>query len=142
MKLGQKIFYTVTTILEVMLLISAYMVNYFTKSKMGMARHVIHKNYVLESLYPIEIIKYVISIFLVILMLIVVYLYTNKKLTLQSKVKKMIITTIVSVIVFVVFILIGSTQVIRSFYYISTILLVVILLQIIKTFLAIIWYKK
>ena len=53
MQKAKKICYVVTTILECLLLIGAYMVNYFTQSKMGMLRHVIHKNYVWEEKYPI-----------------------------------------------------------------------------------------
>ena len=43
-----KIFYDPLDILiiEIILLIGAYMVNYFTTRIMGMLRHVIHKNYV------------------------------------------------------------------------------------------------
>lgn len=142
MKLGQKVFYVSTSILEIVLLIAAYMVNYFTKTRMGMARHVIHKNYTLESTYPIEILKYGLIIFFILIMIILLILYNKRKANLLEIVKKINIEMIVSILFFTIFVTIGSTESMRSFYYVSAILALLVFIQSIKTFIGIMWYKK
>lgn len=138
----KKIFYILTTILEILLLIGAYMVNYFTHKKMGMLRHVVHKNYVWENKYPIETIQYISIIALIILMLLVLILYIKRKSKLKKIVTTMSITMVIFVLFFTGFILIYSAEEIRAFYYMSFMIGLMTLIQIIKTFIGIIWYKN
>ncbi|GAA0706624.1 hypothetical protein GCM10008904_15400 [Paraclostridium ghonii] len=142
MRTGKKIFYILTTILQLLMLVGAYMVNYFTHAKMGMLRHVVHKNYVWEQKYPIATIKYAAILSLVILMLIVLILYLKRKPRLEKIVTIMSITMIVFVLIFSTFTLIYSSEEVRAFYYISSILGVIALIQIIKTFIGVTWYKN
>lgn len=142
MKKAKKIFYILTTILEVLFLIGAYMVNYFTHKKMGMLRHVIHKNYVWEEKYPITNIQYSSIIALIVLMLLVLILYMKRKSILKKIVAIMNITMVIFVLFFTGFILAYSAEEIRAFYYISFMLFVVTLIQIIKTFIGVIWFKN
>lgn len=142
MRTGKKIFYILTNILQLLMLVGAYMVNYFTHTKMGMLRHVVHKNYVWEQKYPIATIKYVAIISIVILMLIVLILYLKRKPMLEKVVTVMSITMIVFVLIFSAFTLIYSSEEVRAFYYISSILGVIALIQIIKTFIGVIWCKN
>lgn len=141
MKKGTKIIYILMSILEVVLLIGAYMVNYFTNTKMGMSRHVAHKNYVWESTYPITTIKYTTIIALLILMLAVLVIYMKRKYNLPKVVTRMNIVMVLSVVIFIGFILICSPYEIRAFYYVSFILGVTTLVQIMKTFIAVMGYK-
>jgi hypothetical protein len=131
-----------TTILEVLMLIGAYMVNYFTRNKMGMLRHVIHKNYIWEEKYPITNIQYAAILALIMLMLLVLILYIKRKPKLKKIVTIMSITMVIFVFSFIGFTLIYSAEEIRAFYYISLILGLVTLIQIIKTFIGTIWYKN
>ncbi|MDB8810775.1 hypothetical protein PN286_13205 [Romboutsia sp. 1001216sp1] len=138
----KKIFYVLTTILEILLLVGAYMVNYFTHKKMGMLRHVVHKNYVWEDKYPIQTIQYIAIIALITLMLLVLILYMKRKVRLKKIVTTMSITMVILVLFFIGFILIYSAEEIRAFYYISVMLGLMTLIQIIKTFIGVIWYKN
>ncbi|HSQ87473.1 hypothetical protein [Romboutsia sp.] len=142
MEKAKKILYIMTTILEVLMLIGAYMINYFTHKKMGMLRHVIHKNYIWEEKYPITNIQYAAILALILLMLVVLMLYIKRKPKLKKIVTIMNITMVIFVISFIGFTLIYSTEEIRAFYYISLILGLVTLTQIIKTFIGTIWYKN
>jgi len=139
---AKKIFYILTTILEVLMLVGAYIVNYFTHSRMGMLRHVVHKNYVWEQQYSIATIKYAAILALVILMLIVLTLYFKRKPILKKIVTVMSITMVIFVLAFFAFTLIYSAEEVRAFYYISSIFGVVTLIQIIKTFIGVMWYKN
>ena len=118
------------------------MVNYFTQKKMGMLRHVVHKNYVWEDKYPIQTIQYIAIISLVILMLLVLILYMKRKAKLKKIVTTMSITMVILVLFFTGFILIYSAEEIRAFYYMSFMLGLMTLIQIIKTFIGVIWYKN
>ena len=142
MQKAKKICYVVTTILECLLLIGAYMVNYFTQSKMGMLRHVIHKNYVWEEKYPIANIINTTTIAFIILMLIVLIIYMKRRIILKNIVTIMVITMIIFVLSFVGFMLMYSAEEIRAFYYMSFMLGLMTLIQIIKTFIGVIWYKN
>ena len=142
MKKAKKICYVVTTILECLLLIGAYMVNYFTQSKMGMLRHVIHKNYVWEEKYPIANIINTTIITFIILMLIVLILYMKRRIILKNIVTIMVITMIIFVLSFVGFMLMYSAEEIRAFYYMSFIFGIAVLIQIIKTFISVLVCKK
>lgn len=138
----KKIFYVLTTTLEILLLVGAYMVNYFTHKKMGMLRHVVHKNYVWEDKYPIQTMQYIAIIALITLMLLVLILYMKRKVRLKKIVTTMSITMVILVLFFIGFILIYSAEEIRAFYYISVMLGLMTLIQIIKTFIGVIWYKN
>ncbi|MCU9810110.1 hypothetical protein LEQ06_19395 [Paraclostridium sp. AKS46] len=81
---AKKIFYVLVTILEALMLVGAYLVNYFTHAKMGMLRHVVHKNYIWEQEYPIQTIKYVAILALAVLMLIVLVMYLKRKYMLKK----------------------------------------------------------
>lgn len=139
---AKKIFYVLVTILEALMLVGAYLVNYFTHAKMGMLRHVVHKNYIWEQKYPIQTIKYVSILALVILMLIVLVMYFKKKYMLKKIVTIMSTTMVLFVIAFAIFVLMYSSEEIRAFYYMSAIFGTVTLIQIIKTFIGVIWYKN
>lgn len=138
---AKKIFYVLVTIVEALMLVGAYLVNYFTHAKMGMLRHVVHKNYIWEQKYPIQTIKYVSILALVILMIIVLVMYFKKKYMLKKIVTIMSITMVLFVIAFAIFVLMYSSEEIRAFYYMSAIFGAVTLIQIIKTFIGVIWYK-
>jgi hypothetical protein len=141
MEKTKKILYILTTILEISLLIVAYMFNYFTKKKMGMSRHVISKNYVWENTYPIINIQYATITALIILMILVLIVYMKRKKNFKKIVTIMSITMVIFVLLFTGFTLIYSTKEIRAFYYIDFIFGLITLIQIIKTFIGVMWCK-
>ncbi|MGL5716302.1 MAG: hypothetical protein ACRCXT_21500 [Paraclostridium sp.] len=139
MKKTQKILYILATAIQMLLLISAYMINYFTKSRMGMARHIIHKNYVLESTYPITNIKYITIIVLVVLMVVLLTMYIKRKRHKSKILTRINITMALFISAFCGFISIYSSEKIRAFYYISGIFLVIILIQVTKAFVGLLY---
>lgn len=141
MKTAKKILYIFTTVIEALILIGAYMVNYFTHKKMGMLRHVIHKNYVWENTYPIATIQYISVIIMIVLMLLVLTLYIKRKYILKKIVTIMNVVMVIFVLFFIGFTFVYSAEEVRAFYYISAMLGVVTLIQIIKTFIGVMLCK-
>lgn len=141
MKTAKKILYIFTTVIEALILIGAYMVNYFTHKKMGMLRHVIHKNYVWENTYPIATIQHISVIIMIVLMLLVLDLYIKRKYMLKKIVTIMNVVMVIFVLFFIGFTFVYSAEEVRAFYYISAMLGVVTLIQIIKTFIGVMLCK-
>nr|WP_312984572.1 hypothetical protein [Clostridioides sp.] len=142
MRKVNKLFYLIATLIEVLLLIGVYVVNYFTITKMGMLRHVMHKNSVWEDKYPIVVLLYITVIVLVVLMISVLVLYNKKKEKLKNTVLPMNIFMVVLGFFYIGFILLYSTEKLNAYYYMSFMLGVAALIQTIKTFVAVILCKK
>ena len=134
----KKIFYWVSTILQALFLIAAFVIQYFSMKRMGMMRYVVFKNHEWETQYPIVSLKYASIAFLIILCAAVT-LYVKTKKTEYIKGKKaqlMLIAGVILTLSFVLFTLIFSTENYRSYYFTSLILAIVALIQHIKIFLA------
>jgi hypothetical protein len=134
----RKIFYWVSTMLQVLFLIAAYGIQYFSMKRMGMMRYVVFSNREWETHYPITAIKYAIIAFLIMLCVIVI-LYVKTKRADFIKGKKAQLTLIAGVIltlIFVLFTLIFSTVTYRSYYFTSLILALTAFIQHIKILFA------
>lgn len=142
MKIWKKSFYVLLTLIEIIMIVAMFLVNYFTKTKMGMLRHIVHKNYLLEQQYPIQLIKYLSIIFLITMMILVLRIYFKRRNSIKNILIIMNFVMVLMIFLFIYFILVYSTYDIRAFYYISIMFFVATVLQIIKTWIGIIFYKK
>lgn len=142
MKIWKKSFYVLLTLIEIIMIVAMFLVNYFTKTKMGMLRHIVHKNYLLEQQYPIQIIKYLSIIFLITIMILVLKIYFKRRNSIKNILSIMNFVMVLMIFLFIYFILVYSTYDIRAFYYISIMFFIATVLQIIKTWIGIIFYKK
>ncbi|MBL4934278.1 hypothetical protein JK636_00745 [Clostridium sp. YIM B02515] len=133
----KKIFYWISIILQVLFVIAAYVIQYFSMKRMGMMRYVVFKNHEWEAQYPITALKYAAIIFLIILCVAAI-LYVKTKKGNYIKDKKalpMLLAGIVLTLIFVLFTLIFSTGNYRSYYFTSLILAIITLIQHIKILL-------
>ncbi|MEG1410574.1 MAG: hypothetical protein RSD36_12115 [Terrisporobacter sp.] len=135
MKKLSKAFYTIATVLQFALLLGIYVVNYFTRKKMGMARFVSAKNYVWENTYPIEKIQYISIIILVILTILAMLFYIKRRSKNNKKIRNVNILMVVLVSIYSVFNLLYSTYDYRAFYFMGSMLGAATFIQIIKSFL-------
>ena len=142
MKKMNKVFYAIATILQIILLVGIYVVNYFTQKRMGMMRYVIYKNGIFEKSYPIEKLQYLGIIVFIILMILVLGFYIKRKSKLNKSVLNMNIVMVVLTSIYVGFTLLYSTEDFRAFYFMSLMLGVATLIQIIKTFLSVFLCKS
>lgn len=110
-------------IVEVILFIGAFALNYFTVKKMGVLRYVVNKNIQWEKNYPIDMIKYVVLAALMLFLLGTIMRWRGKG-------KRILF--FISCAVFVgidIFILGNSTVNCRAYYFIVLILIVAALVQ-------------
>ena len=125
--------YLLITVLEILLLVGAYVVHYFTKKKMGMARYVMYKNRGWEQAYPLALLKSIsVAVLLVLLIIVLVLAVRSGKRLRKVQWGMCIVMVLLSVLSFAVT-LGSSIQSLRAYYFISPMLAGALLLQIGKT---------
>jgi len=75
----KKVFYWLSTVLQVLFLITAYGIYFFSAKKMGMMRYVVYMNHEWEKLYPIASLQYIAIAVLVILVSFTYIVFVKKK---------------------------------------------------------------
>jgi len=133
----KKLLFWVFTILQVLLLIAAYGIQFFSMKRMGMMRYVVFINNEWEAQYPIALLQYAAMAFLVLLSVaIILYVKTKRDNYFKSKkFSSMLVINIILTLAFVIFTLAYSTKSYRSYYFTSLILAVTTLIQDIKVLL-------
>lgn len=132
----RKVGYLFLTLVELFLLLGGYLIQYFTKKKMGMARYVIYKNQRWERDYPIESWKTSILLLIVLLTVAVVIFYIIRRNKLMKMTSMVNGGMVVMTVFYTVFTAMNSIKTMRAFF-ISPILALVAIVQIIKAFAAI-----
>ena len=133
----RKVGYLFLTLVELFLLLGGYLIQYFTKKKMGMARYVIYKNQRWERDYPIESWKTSVLLLIVLLTVAVVIFYIIRRNKLTKMTSMVNGGMVVMTVFYTVFTAMNSIKTLRAFYFISPIFALIALVQIIKAFAAI-----
>ena len=138
----KKVLYLTASVLELALLIGAWVVNYFTNKKMGMMRYVVFKNNSWNQKYPLDMLK-IMAIISVIVLTAVILVLLWKKLNQAGVAGKLpLVETAAISTVYTVFTLFWSVQKLRAFYFISGMLLLACVIQIIKAALFVFFTAK
>lgn len=129
----KKFGYFIITFAEILFLAGAYIIQYFTRKKMGMARYVIYKSQGWERSFPIETLKYIsISVLTALTLLLLAALVFRRgqkgRLEIAMHVAMVILTAFYGTYTYI-----GSTKTMRAYYFISLMFGAAALLQIIKT---------
>jgi hypothetical protein len=138
----KKVFYWISSTLQVLLLIAAYGIQFFSMKKMGMMRYVVYINHKWEAQYPIAALQYIAIAVLVLLVVItyVAFIKTKKDARALGKMSlPMMIMQAAITLAYVFFTLSYSAESFRSYYFICLILAVIALIQDIKV---LIYLKK
>ena len=125
--------YILALLLEVAALAGAYIVNYFTRKKMGMARYVIYKNQGWERDYPMELIKNSVMAVLILLTVLVLIAFLKKRREVSRLCAVMTLVMIVLTGLYTCYTLISSTETMRAYYFISLLFAIAAAVQVIKT---------
>lgn len=133
----KKFFFLVLTIFQVLLLITAYGIQFFSMKRMGMMRYVLFINKEWQNKYPISLLQYA-SISILVLLFVAIILYVKVKRGNYFKSKKFLSMLAIDTILtfsYVIFTLAYSTKSYRSYYFTIIILAVTALIQHIKIIL-------
>ncbi len=110
------------TFAEILFLAGAYLIQYFTRKKMGMARYVIYKSQVWERTFPMETLKYTsVSVLTALTLLLLTALVIRRKqkgrLEVAMHVAMVILTALYGTYTYI-----SSTKTMRAYYFISLML--------------------
>ena len=133
----KKIVMIIFDILTLALLASGYIIQYFTKRKLGMMRWINFHTYKYQKMLPLELLKYVAVSVIILLTVFIIYRFMKKR-----KAAKMIDRITITVMAVVTlfdfgFALFSSLESVRAYYFIMPLLSVAALMQIIKNFVVI-----
>lgn len=129
----KKIGYIAVTFAQVALLFGTFVIHYFTRKKMGMARYVIYKNQGWERDYPMQMLKVSAIAVIVLLTLLVIIFAVRRKERLKKMQVLLCAGMVFADILYIVYTVCWSTEKMRDYYFISAMLSLAALIQIIKT---------
>lgn len=136
----KKVIYWIVNLLEIAFLVVAYLINYFTPRKMGMARFVMYKNMMIEEQYSnLQSMKSMAVGIIVLLTLITIVIYFIRKKNVKIS---MIVVTLLMPVLYCAFTMLNSKDTYTAFYLISPLIGCAVLLQILKTLISILFTKK
>lgn len=124
------IFIWVGFLFEILFLIGAYAANYYTKTRMGMLRHVVYLNGKWEKAFPIDIIKYVVVALILTFIVFTVSKYFKYKNGITEK--NFLFVTIGTVIISlwtVYFLIFYNAEINRAYYILGICFSIVSILQ-------------
>ena len=133
----KKIVMIIFDILTLALLASGYIIQYFTKRKLGMMHWINFHTYKYQEMLPLELLKYV-AVSVIILLTVFIICRFMKKRKAAKMIDKITITVMAVVTLFDFgFALFSSLESVRAYYFIMPLLSVAALMQIIKNFVVI-----
>lgn len=133
----KKIVMIIFDILTLALLASGYIIQYFTKRKLGMMRWINFHTYKYQEMLPLELLKYV-AVSVIILLTVFIICRFMKKRKAAKMIDKITITVMAVVTLFDFgFVLFSSLESVRAYYFIMPLLSVAALMQIMKNFVVI-----
>lgn len=133
----KKIVMIIFDILTLALLASGYIIQYFTKRKLGVMRWINFHTYKYQEMLPLELLKYV-AVSVIILLTVFIICRFMKKRKAAKMIDRITITVMAVVTLFDFgFALFSSLESVRAYYFIMPLLSVAALMQIIKNFVVI-----
>lgn len=115
----RKALYIIASVFEIALLAGAYIIQYFTRRKMGMARYVVYKNRGWESKYPMELLQYAGVAVIAVLTILVTVTYMKHKKQRSVQMTAMLAATILLSALYIGFTFISGTDSLRAYYFIG-----------------------
>lgn len=138
----KKLGYVLMVLLEAAALAGAYIINYFTNKKMGMARWVIYKNQGWERDYPMDTLKTVVMAVLILLTILVFFFFLKRKREAGKLLISMNVVMILLTLLYVSYTVISSRETMRAYYFLSLLFGIAAAVQILKTGAAVLMCGK
>lgn len=138
----KKLGYVLMVLLEAASLAGAYIINYFTNKKMGMARWVIYKNQGWERDYPMDTLKTAVMAVLILLTILVFLFFLKRKREAGKLLISMNVVMILLTLLYVSYTVISSRETMRAYYFLSLLFGIAAAVQILKTGAAVLMCGK
>lgn len=138
----KKLGYVLMVLLKAAALAGAYIINYFTNKKMGMARWVIYKNQGWERDYPMDTLKTAVMAVLILLTILVFLFFLKRKQEAGKLLISMNVVMILLTLLYVSYTVISSRETMRAYYFLSLLFGIAAAVQILKTGAAVLMCGK
>lgn len=112
----KRVLFVLLDLLAAAFLIGGYIVQYFTKRKLGMMRWVTFKTSKIQEAMPVDILKYIAVIVVLLLAVIVIRSFIRKRTDLGMTDVVMAAVMAILALVYLGFTLLITSEVIRSYY--------------------------
>lgn len=112
----KRVLFVLLDLLAAAFLIGGYIVQYFTKRKLGMMRWVTFKTSKIQEAMPVDILKYIVVIVVLLLAVIVIRSFIRKRTDLGMTDVVMAVVMAILTLVYLGFTLLITSEVIRSYY--------------------------
>ncbi len=133
----KRLLYIILDILTVALLVGAYVIQYFTKRKLGMLRWMNYQNMQFQKNASYSILKYITVLVALVLIILIIFGYKKRKEMMgKLNLVMMIIMSILEVVYLYVTVLL-STEKITSYYLVMPLIGAAVLMQIIRNGIAV-----
>ena len=129
----KRVLYILILVLEIALVIGAYVFNYFTRKKLGMMRFVNAVNMKWQKQYPLELLKMIVIVVILVGMGILLYKMVKMKKNLTLKIKLSVVWMITLSFGYMGYTLLLDVKRMTAYYFISLMLAIAAMLQIGKT---------
>lgn len=130
----KKVIKCIPTLIQILLVIGAFVINHFTQTRMGMMRHVMFTNRKWQSQFHALTIKNISVVILgtALLIAIIYMLYKRRNYIYDMSTKFFIIVSLVLIIGTLTFMTVFSIESILAYYYVSIMLYMASLIQVIR----------
>lgn len=116
------------SLLEILAIIGAYVAHYFTKTRMGMLRHMAYLNGKWEKEFPIDMMKWIVVGMIIIFIIFICVHYIKEKRKFNTSIALMVITIIINLWT-VYYLLFNGTASNYAYYIISICLIILTVFQ-------------
>lgn len=130
-KQQNKVYYIIIalcSVLEIAAALGAYVAHYYTKTRMGMLRHVVYLNGKWERLVNVTALK-CIALLIIISLIIFVYIFYKNQKKHSMTIKTIAIMTLSTSLLTAFYLLIYNTEMNRAYYILSICFIIITLFQ-------------
>ncbi len=118
-------------------LIGGYIVQYFTRKKLGMMRWINFNTYKYQEKLPLDILKYVAVVVVIIFTLLIMIRFAKKRKAIKSLDRLMLIIMLIVILLYVVITIFTSKETLSAYYFVMPLLGMAALVQLIKVLIII-----
>jgi len=137
----KKVLYVLLDLLTIAFLVGGYVIQYFTKKKLGMLRWVNYKQSKIQESMPADVLKYAAVIVVLILTVMIVRSFMEKRTRLGRMDAVMVAVLVVLAVVYLGFTLFVTSETVRSYYLVMPMIGAASLMQVIRNGIAV-WMCK
>lgn len=137
----KRILFVLLDVLSIALLAGGYIIQYFTKRKLGMLRWVIYTETKIKEMMPVDILKYSAALVAVLLTVILVRSYLKKRKSIGSLDRVMIAFPVILAVLYLGCTLLMTSEVTRAYYLVLPLIGASTLVQLIRSGIAV-WMCK